>query len=294
MLEYLARERRRLRHGTRAFTREVNDGLARIFVDHGFQWDGSNNVWLTRARASFVMSTGPQFDIRPRSLISRMLGIHCGVSSGDPCFDDFFVVRTDEPEPTWAALTTRVRSVLASAFEDARLLSNGSMVSMWREGDFGREADAEAAVEVVSEIVHLHCDVLDSLRRLPGAVFEPPRGGWDERTVPSVRLHTPVAVDIGPMKETRSGAIGATAECGRTVRPFQLEIDESGDVRGNQEQFPIGAAAALRQVGRATVKCDGTRLSLCWHGLERRRERLLAGAHLIGAFAATQSASLYR
>src|SRR5262245_17420661 len=148
MLEYLARERWRLRQGTRAFTREVNEGLARIFVDHGFQWDGANNVWLTRARASFVMASGPRLDSRPRGLLSRLLGFHGGVSSGDPCFDAFFVVRTETPEPTWLALTTRVRSVLAGAFEDARLLSNGRMVSLWREGDFGREADAEAAVEV--------------------------------------------------------------------------------------------------------------------------------------------------
>ena len=66
MFEYLARDRRRLRRGTRAFAREVHVGEASVFVDHGFQWDGSNNVWLTRARARFVLGAGPAFDLRPR------------------------------------------------------------------------------------------------------------------------------------------------------------------------------------------------------------------------------------
>jgi hypothetical protein len=240
------------------------------------------------------MKAGPEFDLRPRSLLSRVLGFHGGVSSGDPCFDDFFVVRTGKPEPTWSALTTRVRSVLAGAFEDARLLSNGHMVSLWREGEMGREADAESAIEVVSEIVHLRCELLDSLRRLPGAVFKPPAGHWDERTAPLVRLHTPVPVEIGPSEEPGLVAIEARAQCGRTVRPCYFEIDNRGRVAGNCERFPMGAAAALGQVGRAIVSCDGTRVFLRWHDLEMRRERLLAGAHLIGAFAATQSASLYR
>lgn len=161
MFEYLAaRERRRLRRGTRAFTREVDDGFARVFVDHGFQWDGSNNVWLTRARAHFVLEGGPEFDIRPRSLLSRILGFQPGVSSGDPCFDDFFAVRTGDPEATWSALTTHVRSLLAGSFEDARLISNGRMVILWREGDFGREVDADAAVEIVSEVAHYQAGII--------------------------------------------------------------------------------------------------------------------------------------
>ncbi|HLU68002.1 MAG TPA: hypothetical protein VKZ63_17080, partial [Kofleriaceae bacterium] len=61
MFEYLARDRRRLRRGTRAFAREVALGEASVFVDHGFQWDGVRNVWLTRARACFIIESGPAF-----------------------------------------------------------------------------------------------------------------------------------------------------------------------------------------------------------------------------------------
>src|SRR5690606_11289895 len=132
----LGSDRRRLRRGTRAFAREVDVGDARIFVDHGFQWDGANNVWLTRARGSFVMKAGPVFAIRPRGFRARVTGYQGGVASGDPCFDDFFSVRSDTPIETWEALTTRARWLLAGSFEDARLVSDGRMVTLWREGDF--------------------------------------------------------------------------------------------------------------------------------------------------------------
>src|SRR5687768_9954529 len=90
--EYLARGRRRPRSGTRAFVREDDRGDVRIFVDHGFQWDGASNVWLTRARASFVVQAGPAFDVRPRTTLARVFGYQGGVSCGDPCFDYFFAV----------------------------------------------------------------------------------------------------------------------------------------------------------------------------------------------------------
>jgi hypothetical protein len=297
MFEVLARDRRRLRRGTRAFTRELDLGQARVFVDHGFQWDGANNVWLTRARASFVVHGGPEFDIRPRSLWTRVLGIQPGISSGDPCFDDFFVVKTPDPEETWSALTTRVRSLLAGAFEDARLVSNGRMVSLWREGDFGREVDAEGAAEVVCELVHFRAGVVDELRRLPGALYTPARGPWDDRKPPSVVLHTPTPVRIGPTGPTTVGSrsvMTASAPCGRASRIFRIEIDARGRARGGTEAFPRGAAGAIPELGACSLRGDGRRVVLTWKRLETRRSALLAGAHLIGAFAATEKNGLYR
>ena len=94
MFDYVSGERRRLRYGTRSFIREIEIGDACIFVDHGFQWDGRKNVWITRARASYVLGSGPIFELRPRPLLARVAGFQGGTPSGDPCFDEFFSVRT--------------------------------------------------------------------------------------------------------------------------------------------------------------------------------------------------------
>ena len=101
VFDYVSKERRRLRGGTRSFVREVDIGDARIFGDHGFQWDGTKNVWITRARASYVLGSGPVFELKPRALLARVTGFLGGTPSGDPCFDDFFTVRTGAAEEKW-------------------------------------------------------------------------------------------------------------------------------------------------------------------------------------------------
>lgn len=220
------RDRRRLRRGTRAFAREVVVGEACVFVDHGFQWDGSNNVWLTRARATYVMQSGPRFDLRPRSLWNRLFGLGTRQAPLDPYFDAFFVVRTPAPAGTWEALTVRARTLLVGSFDDARLVSDGKTVTLWREGDFGREADAEAAAELVSEIVTWRTSALDPLRRLPGALYTPAAGRWDEREPPRVDLLASVQVQLRPMDLRGRPVIAVRAPCGRATAPFCIELDE--------------------------------------------------------------------
>lgn len=296
MIEYLTTttSRRRLRRGTRAFTREVDLGDARVFVDHGFQWDGANNVWLTRARASFVMGVGPVFDIRPRGLLSRVLGIELGSPSGDPCFDEFFVVRTADAAATYEALTTRARSLLATSFEDARLISDGRLIVLWREGDFGREADAEVAAELVSEVARYGDAVMATLRNLPGTLYVAPSGNWDSRRPPAVYTRHPATVRIAPIERDGRAVMSATAPCGRSALPFKIEIGADGSVDGPVGHFPSDVGDAVVEVGPSVIECDRSQVVLTWPGLEKNRQRLLAGASLIAAFAHTQSTGLYR
>lgn len=278
MFDYLVGERRRLRRGMRAFVREVETDEVRVFVDHGFQWDGSANVWLTRARASFAVQAGPIFDVRPRSSLSRVLGYQGGVSCGDPCFDYFFAVRTPDPFGTWDALTTRARSLLAGEFEDARLVSDGTMVTLWREGDFGREVDAAAAIEIVQEVARYQSAALDALRRLPGAAYRPATGPWDARVAPAVELALPRTVRIGPVAHRGRPATQASAHCGRAAPPFAVAFD--GEVTGPAD-VPDYLIEAAREIGAAGLWCDGNEVALRWPGLETRREVLLAGAGLV-------------
>jgi hypothetical protein len=292
MFDYLAGDRRRLRRGTRAFVREVELDDVRVFVDHGFQWDGSSNVWLTRARASFVVQGGPVFDVRPRGTLARVLGYQGGVSCGDPCFDYFFAVRTPDPAGTWHALTTRARSLLAGEFEDARLVSDGQMVSLWREGDFGREVDAAAAIEIVHEVARHRGDALEALRRLPGAVYHPASGPWDQRRPPEIELTAPVPVRVGPTLHGGQPVTAATAACGRASPSFAVAFDHEPLLEGvDLSDRLLDAAFELDAAG---LSCDGSRVTLRWPELETRREVLLAGAELVGRVAGATAGGLYR
>jgi hypothetical protein len=295
MFEYLARDRRRLRRGTRAFARAVELGEACVFVDHGFQWDGSNNVWLTRARASFVLEAGPEFDVRPRSLLNRMLGVGWRRSPIDPYFDEFFAVRTSWPDEAWHALTTRARTLLVGSFDDARLISDGRHVTLWREADFGREADAEAAAELVAEVVSYQSAVLEHLRRLPGASYVPASGTWNERNPPHVSFAGPVPIRIGPTAFGHRPVIAVSAACGRATTPFTVQLAADRDASDPGDLALVsGVLDAARELGADTLRCDGHRVTLFWGGLETGRERLLSAASLVGSFASGQLGGLYR
>jgi hypothetical protein len=296
MFEYLARDRRRLRRGTRAFAREMTIGEACVFVDHGFQWDGSNNVWLTRARASFVMQAGPSFDLRPRTLWSRITGSAARAATIDPYFDAFFAVRTPALNDTWGALTTRARTLLACSFEDARLVSDGRMVTLWREADFGREADGDAAAELVSEIVSFQTPVLEALRRLPGARYIPAGGPWNARRPPRVELIAPVPVQIGPAELNGRSVTSVSAPCGRVTEPFAAALAGGESLLATSLRVPVprGMIRAARELGAALLRCNGQRVILCWESLETGRDRLMSAARLVSSFAAGQRGGMYR
>jgi len=286
VFDYIGRDRKRLRQRNRPFSRVVDTGDVRVFVDHGFQWDGSKNVWLTRARASYVVESGPVFELRPRALLARVTGILGGMSSGDPCFDDFFYVKTAAPEATWTALTTRARSLLASHFEDAKLVSDGTSICLWREGDFGLESDADVAVEVVSEIARNKHDCLAVLRALPGASPYEARGPWNRRHAPGVTVMTPTPVHLEPRGGQWGAYMRAWSECGRSIPRFAVSIDEVGRMHGDSSRLPEHARFATDNadgLGACAIACDGQRVWLRWQRLERTAAQLLEGARLVAS-----------
>lgn len=294
LFDYVGKDRRRLRRGTRAFSREVDVGHARIFVDHGFQWDGAKNVWLTRARASFVLGTGPIFDIKPRAFLARVTGFFGGTSSGDPCFDDFFRVRTTAAEETWSALTTRARSLLAGSFEDACLVSDGHMVTLWREAEFGLEADANTAIELVAEIVCDRRKVLRNLERLPGGIPYRACGAWDERTRPGIIVHAPAPVHIGPVEGEEGPVLAAWAGCGKALPRFTIHIDKEGLLSEDAKHLPDPLHRALgSEFSGCTLRCDGRQLALQWPRLTVQSKQLLGGARLVASLS-RGARSLYR
>lgn len=286
MFDVLGQGRRRLLQRNRPFSRTVDRGDVRAFVDHGFQWDGSQNVWLTRARASYVVGSGPVFELRPRALLARVTGILGGSSSGDPCFDNFFRMRTATPGATWSALTTRARSLLAGHFEDAKLVSDGKTICLWREGDFGLESDADIAVEVVSEIATYQSECMRLLRALPGARPYAAQGPWDQRKPPGVTIMAPTPVHLEPRRGQRDACLGAWSECGREIPRFAVSVDAFGRMHGDIERIPKHARFATDNadgLGACAIASDGQRAWLRWLTLHRTKEQLLGGARLVAS-----------
>ena len=187
-----------------------------------------------------------------------------------------------------------MRSLLASLFDDARLVSDGKMVVLWREADFGRESDAALAMELVSEIVQYRAGAMTRARAIPGSLYVPSSGPWDERRPPAVYARAATPVRIAPVNRNGQPVMAASAACGRTAPQFELELDGHGGVEGPLGLFPPSAAAAVGEVGPCTIDCDTAEVTLTWPSLETDKHRLVAGAGLISAFARTQSSSLYR
>jgi hypothetical protein len=296
LFDVFAGDRRRLRLGTRACSRVMDMGRVRVFIDHGFQWDGTQNVWLTRARACYVLEAGPVFDIKPRALIARVTGFFGGTPSGDPCFDNFFSVRTANAGATWGALTTRARSLLAGCFEDARLVSDGQLITLWREGDYGREADAEIAAETVAEIAGYRQEVIEELTHIPEADPYPASGPWDARKAPGVVLRLPTPVTVAPCAGARGAVLGIWSDCGRVVRPFAVSADESGRLYGDASRLPDHARFASDSsdgIGSCDIACDGRRIVLRFRELALPRERVLRGARLVAELS-HRATGLYR
>ena len=271
-------------------------GMARVFVDHGFQWDGTKNIWLTRARATFVVGGGPVFAIRGRSSLSQLIGLQSGVPSGDPSFDNFFSVQTRDPGHTFNALTPRVRWLMASAFSDAHLVSDGHMVTLVREAEFGRERDSEIATELVSEIAHYRIKAIQAMFRLPYVRRLAMTGPWNERNLPSCVIDLEVPVTISPTCELSGHvATNATALCGGSTQPFTAYLDQDGDwsvIAANDNKPTL--VKTNPEFGPATVICDGNAVRLWWTNLVSKKEKLLQGARLVAALANSHRGGFFR
>ena len=297
LLDVLDSGRKRLRRGTRAFNHLVEINGAKIFVDHGFQWVWSSNVWLTRARACFVLGSGPRFRLRPRNLFERLVGWHAGRPSGDPCIDDFFVAHStpEEATPTWGALTTRARSILVRSFDDAQLVSDGKMVVLWREGDFGREADAAAGAELIADVATYRSHEFERLRSLPGAVYCPASGDWDDRRPATILLSIPEPVVIKTVPGPLGAVLAACAGCGSDIGQLRIDFDDPTSIREGFARLN-SPLAGLDHLDPRWLEVDGGEIQLVWRDLAVDRDRVLAGARWIGQLGTALSGrrSMYR
>jgi hypothetical protein len=88
--------------------------------------------------------------------------------------------------------------------------------------------------------------------------------------------------------------MAASAPCGRAAPAFRVTIDPERDSDGPIDLCPGRVGGIAEEIGACTIECDRREVTLAWSTLERSRQRLLAGADVIGAFARTHSSGLYR
>jgi hypothetical protein len=178
-----------------------------------------------------------------------------------------FSMRFGRGVATLVELPEHVRELLGGRFAHARLRAERGLVTLTHAGTFASQEELDAAVVIVAELARVGVAAVHALRELPGAVYEAPRGAWDARTPPRVTLP----------------AHGVT---------FEIVARDGAAVTIATTELPRAAALAprddaARAVGAASLRADDGVLTLAWPAIELDGARLLAGAELVRATAAS-------
>ena len=163
------------------------------------------------------------------------------------------------PEPIRASL---LRHLQGSTIE-----ARGGVVTVTTAGRFAHKEQVDEAIAVVAALAGRGMEGIRALRELPGAVYEAPQGPWHTRTLP--RVHFPCA-DVAFALRERDGAAFTAA---------WTALGRSTGLPGRDD--------AARAIGAATLSGAGGVLTLEWPAVECDPARLLAGAELLRATAAS-------
>ncbi len=171
--------------------------------------------------------------------------------------------------PSLAELPEPVRATAGRRFSHAMVHAHAGVVTVTIDHVPVSRGELDALVVVVVELARLGMDAVHALRELPGAVYEAPRGPWDARTPPRVRLP---GHDATFEMRAHDDGTAYTAAWTQAPRAIRLEARREGD--------PTLAAH------------DGV-LTLAWPGVETEHACLLAGAELLRATAASMREERY-
>jgi hypothetical protein len=249
-----------------------DDGDARLLMD---MKASPGRPLTTRVRATFVVGHGPRFKIAAAGPVAG--GGLADVAIGNAAFDHAFDVAADDAAAVRKALTPAACAALL-ALRFARVTSDGKTITLEDPRLLASPALLDAALAAVGELARYDVGMLDVMRAFPGARWHPPRGSWDERSVPHVELEGGLqlgTIDLGP----RAVAYAA-APAPRGLAPFRFVV-EGGRIEGDP---PPGLDAA--RLGDCTVRVEGGQVVLLWSELEVDALRLAAGVDLLRAVTA--------
>lgn len=278
---------------------EVDMDRARVYLDLVVVGGGSSRSIHTRCRAQYALLLGPVFRIEPEGVLANLgkaLGAQDVELGVEPAFDQRFVVKCDHPEAVRQVWSQRARSIMLRSFPDATVRSDGRDVELVVKEDIDLLSRIEEALDLVAEIAGADIFGVEALRALPGAIYHPASGPWNDRSVPYVVIDEPVPVTITPIVVGRRAVTRAAVGDGPRDHPLKLLVRADGSLEpaDGAAQLPPGAAALLRKVGDGSLIVDGDRTSFTWLQIETAPERLMAGARLLAALAGAPAQGVYR
>jgi hypothetical protein len=278
---------------------EVDIDRARVYLDLVEVGSGHHRHVYTRCRAQYALLLGPIFRVSPEGVlatIGKVLGVQDAVLGVEPAFDQRFTVKCDDPEAVRQVWSQHAMRIMLRSFEKATIRSDGRDIELIVGEGLDVPGLIDEALDLVAEIANADIFGVEALRDLPGAVYHPPSGPWNDRSVPYVVLARPVPVTIAPAVVGRRAVTRAEVGDGPRDRPLKLLVraDGSREPAGGAAQLPPAATAFLRKVGDGTLIVDGARTSFTWLQIETDPERLVAGARLLAALAGAPAQGVYR
>ncbi len=284
----------------RSPTIDLTVGDVLVHVDLHYTQAGQYSQVFTRMRASYFLGAGPSFKVARRTIAAAMgktFGYEDVELGDDPEFDGRCVVKTSDPVATRRVWThVAKRRFLDELNARGRVTAANGQISMLFDGVIFHDGILEPGIELVADLASYGADWLARLRALPGAVFEPARGSWDERTIPAVRLERrgapvwlhPVAAEVG-----LSASAAASSSSG--LETFRFEIrDGRIDIGGVPESMnSLQSVETMAILDQATVEHDGRFVRVTPTG-EVQEARVLAAVDFASALAATRESGAFR
>ncbi|MEM9187634.1 MAG: hypothetical protein AAGF12_00560 [Myxococcota bacterium] len=256
---------------------------ALVHVDTYVVRSNNSSTTYTRFRAAYLLQTGPRFKVYKANFfgdIGTALGFE-DVELGDAAFDQAFIVRSSDVAGARIAWTDAARRAMHTLGRGS-VVSDGSHLKYITTGAIRDPAVLSRATELLGALASYGEGWFSVVRSLPNATYTPPRGRYDSRTVPSVRVvERGTEVQIYPSLDHLGLTMVAATLDRRSLPPFTIRFAEKGDPLDPlpPEIIPPDAKAGLRRVAPFTLSHDGNWIRVTFHGPESQR-RLKAGVEL--------------
>jgi hypothetical protein len=278
---------------------DVDVDQVRVHLDRHAAGAGKQRRIYTRCRARYLLPRGPVFCVYTEGVlasIGKALGGQDVVLGTDRVFDKRFVVKCEDAKAVQRVWSQRAMGLMIRTFEKARIESDGAEIALISQDPLNLPGLVDEAIDLVAELAGADLFGLEALRALPGGVYRPPTGPWDDRTIPHVVVGQPVPVTITPAILGRRVVTRATVGDGPRELPLKILVrsDGSAEPPDSVARLPPAAAGLLRRAGDGTLVVDGAGTSFTWLGVETDPERLMAGVRLLAALAGGPGQGVYR
>ena len=269
-------------------------GAVEVRVGHVLVWldlcvsTSDNSQRDTRARARFVLGSGPRFSVTPAGILSgvgRSIRFQ-DIPLGNPDFDAAFIVKGEDPSGIKAAWTGALQATLKRSMSVASVRSDGKEVTVIARGV--RVDGLDVFVDVAGALASVGASGLDALAELPelpDTTLTPAGGTWSAPTPPTLTVTTAHGQATATVHSVTGGPrLCLTLPLSRELPDFRVVLED-----GQAEGMPAGliteyGARLLAELPGALLKCEEQQLQLRWLGIPDA-PAFLAGVKLLSEVA---------